>query len=270
MLVDETRLHIAIQKSGRLSDYSRALLRDAGLRIQNGRNELTARVENFPADLMFVRDDDIPTFVSDGICDFGVVGENVLQGIRAGEPSAFEVLARWLRPLHLKIAAPEATAYDGPASLEGRASPPPIAHRPAFLDENTRGGGVKMNGAVELAPRRQIALHLRSRLTGATLERTAVPSRRCSTARRADPHAQADSGGKAARRAASEPHRGRARHQGIEIYHAERAQRGAEGDHSHPARRGGADHPPAPRAAGPLRRPRGVPGICLLGDASRS
>jgi ATP phosphoribosyltransferase len=79
MFVDKDRLHIAIQKSGRLADYSRDLLRDAGLRIQNGKNSLTARVDNFPIDLMFVRDDDIPTFVSDGVCEFGMVGRNVLE-----------------------------------------------------------------------------------------------------------------------------------------------------------------------------------------------
>ena len=68
MIADRSRLHIALQKSGRLADASRDLLRDAGLRIQSGKNSLTARVENFPAELMFVRDDDIPTFVSDGVC----------------------------------------------------------------------------------------------------------------------------------------------------------------------------------------------------------
>ena len=73
MLIDADRLHIAIQKSGRLSDASRGLLKDAGLRIQGGRNELTARVENFPADLMMVRDDDIPTFVGDGVCETTVI-----------------------------------------------------------------------------------------------------------------------------------------------------------------------------------------------------
>ena len=82
MLAD--RLHLAIQKSGRLSDLSRQLLRDAGLRIQHGKNDLTARAENFPIDLMFVRDDDIPTFVSDGVCEFGVVGLNVLEEFALG------------------------------------------------------------------------------------------------------------------------------------------------------------------------------------------
>src|SRR4028118_528370 len=122
MRADDNRLHIAIQKSGRLSDYSRELLRDAGFRIQKGKNDLTARVDNFPMDLMFVRDDDIPTFVSDGVCEFGVVGRNVLEEFAAGEAERrFEVIA----PLGfgqcaLKIAAPERNAYEGPQSLRGQ------------------------------------------------------------------------------------------------------------------------------------------------------
>src|SRR6476661_6757776 len=94
MLIDDDRLHIAIQKNGRLSDISRDLLKGAGLRLQNGRNALTARVENFAADVMFVRDDDIPTFVADGACEFGIVGGNVLEEFRlsSSEP-AVEIVA---------------------------------------------------------------------------------------------------------------------------------------------------------------------------------
>jgi len=175
MLVDETRLHIAIQKSGRLSDYSRGLLRDAGLRIQNGKNDLTARVDNFPADLMFVRDDDIPTFVSDGVCEFGIVGENVLREFALGEAEPrFEVVAQLgFGRCSLKIAAPEATPYDGPQSLQGAriaTSYPRIVQR--FLDDNgIEASVVKMNGAVELAPRLQIAGFICDLVsTGATLE----------------------------------------------------------------------------------------------------
>jgi ATP phosphoribosyltransferase len=91
-MISEGRLHLAVQKSGRLSELSRSLLRDAGLRIQNGKNDLAARVENFPIDLMFVRDDDIPTFVSDGVCEFGIVGRNVLEEFALGEAEpSFEV-----------------------------------------------------------------------------------------------------------------------------------------------------------------------------------
>ena len=175
MFVDQTRLHMAIQKSGRLSDYSRGLLRDAGLRIQNGRNDLTARVENFPVDLMFVRDDDIPTFVSDGVCEFGIVGGNVLQEFALGEPEPrFEIVAQLgFGQCSLKMAAPEATPYDGPRSLEGAriaTSYPRIVQR--FLDDNGVSADlVRMNGAVELAPRLQIAGFICDLVsTGATLE----------------------------------------------------------------------------------------------------
>ena len=77
MSPDRNRLHMAVQKSGRLSDQSRQLLKDAGLRLaQGGKANLTARAENFPLDLMLVRDDDIPTFVADGVCELGIVGHD--------------------------------------------------------------------------------------------------------------------------------------------------------------------------------------------------
>jgi ATP phosphoribosyltransferase len=175
MLVDRERLHIAIQKSGRLSDYSRDLLRDAGFRIQKGKNELTARVDNFPMDLMFVRDDDIPTFVSDGVCEFGVVGRNVLEEFAAGEVQRrFEVVA----PLGfgqcaLKIAAPERAPYEGPQSLQGQriATSYPRLLQKFLGDYGVDAEVVKMNGAVELAPRLQIASFICDLVsTGATLE----------------------------------------------------------------------------------------------------
>ncbi|MGA9580384.1 MAG: ATP phosphoribosyltransferase [Allosphingosinicella sp.] len=175
MLVDETRLHIAIQKSGRLSDYSLGLLRDSGLRIQSGRNALTARVENFPADLMLVRDDDIPTFVGDGVCEFGIVGENVLEEFALGEsvPQVEVVAPLGFGRCTLKLAAPESTDYSGPASLRGAriaTTYPRIVQR--FLERNdVVATVVKMNGAVELAPRLQIAPFICDLVsTGATLE----------------------------------------------------------------------------------------------------
>ena len=175
MLIDESRLHVAIQKSGRLSEDSRGLLRDAGLRIQSGRNDLTARIENFPADLMFVRDDDIPTFVADGVCELGIVGENVLEEFALGRAERrYEVLARTgFGRCSLRLAAPEATAYDGPTSLAGAriaTSYPRIVRR--FLDDNgVQAEVVTMNGAVELAPRLQIAGFICDLVsTGATLE----------------------------------------------------------------------------------------------------
>ena len=175
MFADAARLHIAIQKSGRLSELSRALLRDAGLRVQNGKNELTARVENFPADLMFVRDDDIPTFVADGVCELGIVGGNVLREFELGEAeSRFEVVAELgFGRCTLKLAAPENMIWDGIASLEGTriaTAYPRIVQK--FLEERQIAATVvKMNGAVELAPRLQIAPFICDLVsTGATLE----------------------------------------------------------------------------------------------------
>ena len=175
MLSDRSRLHIALQKSGRLSDSSRELLRDAGFRIQSGKNSLTARVENFPAELMFVRDDDIPTFVSDGVCEFGIVGQNVLEEFAADcDEPGFEVLAELgFGRCSLKIAAPESTPYDGPRSLAGQriaTSYPRLVAR--FLRQHgIEASIVTMNGAVELAPRLQIANFICDLVsTGATLE----------------------------------------------------------------------------------------------------
>jgi len=175
MLSDRTQLHIALQKSGRLSDSSRELLRDAGFRIESGKNSLTARVENFPAELMFVRDDDIPTFVSDGVCEFGIVGQNVLEEFASDLPEpAYEIVAELgFGRCSLKIAAPESTAYDGPEALAGQriaTSYPRLVSR--FLrDRGIEATIVTMNGAVELAPRLRIASFICDLVsTGATLE----------------------------------------------------------------------------------------------------
>ena len=175
MSVDRTRLHIALQRSGRLSDLSRELLREAGFRIDSGKNSLTARVANFPADLMFVRDDDIPTFVSDGVCEFGIVGRNVLEEFALGQSEpGFEVVAELgFGQCSLRLAVPDRLPYDGPQTLTGQritTSYPRLLQR--FLDEQgIEAEVVQMNGAVELAPRLEIATSICDLVsTGATLE----------------------------------------------------------------------------------------------------
>jgi ATP phosphoribosyltransferase len=172
---DGGRLHLAVQKSGRLSDDSRDLLRGAGLRIQNGRNNLTARIENFPIDLMFVRDDDIPTFVSDGVCEFGIVGRNVLDEFALGQAEArFEIVTELgFGRCSLRIAAPERLGYEGAQSLQGQRIATSYPHLVAdFLARNrVKAEVVTMNGAVELAPRLGIASYVCDLVsTGATLE----------------------------------------------------------------------------------------------------
>ena len=73
-----TRLKIAIQKSGRLYDDSLKLLKDCGIDLKNGINKLKTEADNFPMEVFFLRDDDIPQYVEDAVADIGIVGENVI------------------------------------------------------------------------------------------------------------------------------------------------------------------------------------------------
>jgi len=73
-----TRLKIAIQKSGRLFDDSLRLLKDCGIDLKNGINKLKTEADNFPMEVFFLRDDDIPQYVEDAVADIGIVGENVI------------------------------------------------------------------------------------------------------------------------------------------------------------------------------------------------
>src|SRR5688572_16291504 len=74
----QDRIRMAIQKSGRLSEKSMSLLNRCGLNFESAKDKLFYRCENFPLDLMLLRDDDIPEYVNDGVCDLGIVGMNVL------------------------------------------------------------------------------------------------------------------------------------------------------------------------------------------------
>jgi ATP phosphoribosyltransferase len=72
------RLKIAVQKSGRLFDDSLKMLKDCGIDLKNGINKLKTEAENFPMEVFFLRDDDIPQYVEDSVADIGIVGENVI------------------------------------------------------------------------------------------------------------------------------------------------------------------------------------------------
>src|SRR5437660_135525 len=73
-----TKLKIAIQKSGRLNDDSVHLLKECGIDLNNGVNKLRSEASNFPLEVLFLRDDDIPQYVEDAVADVGIVGENVV------------------------------------------------------------------------------------------------------------------------------------------------------------------------------------------------
>lgn len=155
------RLRIAIQKSGRLSEPARDLLARAGLVFREGRDRLFLHGDAQPVDLLFVRDDDIPALIADGVCDLGIVGRDVadeLAGERAhgGQPEAW----RTLRTLgfgicRLAIAVPAAEPWAGPGDLEGRRI---ATSHPRLLDRWLAEAGVRaeivvLSGSVEIAPR---------------------------------------------------------------------------------------------------------------------
>ncbi|MFN3960897.1 MAG: ATP phosphoribosyltransferase [Parvularculaceae bacterium] len=166
------RLRIAIQKSGRLADDSLGLIAAAGFRIVKGVNDLVFRIDNAPIDLLRVRDDDIPTFVGDGVADFGVIGLNVLRE-RTGRDAPIEVMPLGFGRCALKIAAPPDFDYSGPRSLAGKriaTSYPNVLA--AFLKaRDVSADIVLMRGAVEVAPRLGLAQAICDLVsTGATLE----------------------------------------------------------------------------------------------------
>ncbi len=158
------RLRIAIQKSGRLSDKSLSLFAKCGLDFDLRKDRLLHVGTEFPVDIMLVRDDDIPEYLVDGVCDLGIVGENVLEEKYLSNPKAkpegMEILVKLgFGTCRLSIAVPERFSYDSPQSLQNRriaTSYPNCLKR--FLAENrVEAQIVELNGSVEIAPSLQIA-----------------------------------------------------------------------------------------------------------------
>lgn len=147
----ETTLRIAVQKSGRLNDGTMSLLRESGLNISNGRDQLRLRVPNFPVELLFLRDDDIPEYVADGVADAGIVGENVV-----AERELTERIVRRLdfARCRLSIAVPKGTEFTGPKWLEGKniATSYPVVTSAFLRQHNITAGIHEISGSVEIAP----------------------------------------------------------------------------------------------------------------------
>ncbi|TBR07608.1 MAG: ATP phosphoribosyltransferase [Lysobacter sp.] len=155
------RLRIAIQKSGRLAEPARALLAACGLSWRESRDRLFCYGEALPIDLLLVRDDDIPGLIADGVCDFGIVGRNVLReqdGDReqCGRRTVFrELRALGFGACRLALAVPESWDWTGPDQLAGKriATTYPALLR-SWLAKNAIDADVVMlSGSVEIAPR---------------------------------------------------------------------------------------------------------------------
>src|SRR5579872_2783258 len=123
LAMDELRLKLAVQKSGRLTDPSLDMLIRCGLKLSRGKDQLMGFGENMPLDVLFVRDDDIPDLVQEDVCDLGLVGLNVLEEKRLelaarGTPARFETLRTLdFGRCRLCLAVPLESDYAGPASL---------------------------------------------------------------------------------------------------------------------------------------------------------
>lgn len=167
------RLHIAIQKSGRLAEKSLELIRSAGFRLNRSASDLTYSIENAPIDLWCVRDDDIPTFVADGVADLGIVGRNVLAERAANGETLEEIMPLGFGRCRLCIAGPEGFDYAGPGSLAGLriATTYPNLLKRFLSEQGVDAEIVQMRGAVEIAPRLKLAEVICDLVsTGATLE----------------------------------------------------------------------------------------------------
>jgi ATP phosphoribosyltransferase len=145
------KLRIAIQKSGRLYDDSVQLLKECGIDLRNVKDRLRTESDNFPLEVFFLRDDDIPQYVEDGVADIGIVGENVL----FEKNKKAEIVERLgFGKCRLSVAIPRIQEYRGVASLEGKRI---ATSYPFLVNEFLSKNGVKaeiheISGSVEIAP----------------------------------------------------------------------------------------------------------------------
>jgi ATP phosphoribosyltransferase len=145
------KLRIAIQKSGRLYEDSVGLLRECGIDLRNVKDRLKTESDNFPIEVFFLRDDDIPQYVQDAVADIGIVGENVL----LEKNKSVEVVEQLgFGKCRLSVAVPRNFEYPGIASLAGRKI---ATSYPGILTSYLADHGVsaeihEISGSVEIAP----------------------------------------------------------------------------------------------------------------------
>ena len=174
-----SRLRIAIQKSGRLTDDTEKLFKNCGIKINESRDHLLAHVENLPIDILRVRDDDIPGLVMDHVVDWGIVGQNVLEETMMqrkvdGMPIGFrEVMKLNYGDCRLSVAIPQEKEWHGLADLEGCkiATTYPFLLKRKLSEQGINFKPVLLTGSVEVAPRAGLADAICDLVcTGATLQ----------------------------------------------------------------------------------------------------
>jgi ATP phosphoribosyltransferase len=145
------KLKIAIQKSGRLNEQSLKLLKDCGISIDNGRDQLKIEASNFPLEVLFLRNGDIPQYLRDGVADLAIVGENLLY--EKGEDLPIKERLGFSK-CRVSIAVPKNDFYNSVDDLQGKkiaTSYPNTVKK--FLDANQVKADLhKISGSVEIAP----------------------------------------------------------------------------------------------------------------------
>ncbi len=146
-----SKLKIAIQKSGRLNQESLQLLKDCGISISNGKDQLRVVVDNFPMEILYLRNSDIPQYLEDGTVDVAIVGQNLLvekqKKVDIIQPLGFS-------KCRVSLAVPKEVEDDSIQYFQGRkiATSYPITLK-NYLDENNISANIHtISGSVEIAP----------------------------------------------------------------------------------------------------------------------
>jgi len=150
-MLKNDKIRIAIQKSGRLSEDSLSLFKECGIKLDLGKGRLKSESSNFNAEFLFLRDDDIPGYVEDGVADLGIVGENVLV-----ESEKKVLISKYLgfSKCRLSIAIPRDGKYHSPEDLNGKSiatSYPKLLNK-YLLENNVKATIHEISGSVEIAP----------------------------------------------------------------------------------------------------------------------
>ena len=159
----DQRLKIAVQKSGRLAELSLRLLEKCGIELEKSKDQLLCKAQNFPLDVLLVRDDDIPAFVANDVCQLGIIGQNVLFEKQALNSAEFNkitsILDLGFGKCRLSLAVPNETSYEGLSYFEGKTIATSYEGVLAqyLKEQNIAAEIVTMQGAVEIAPKTHLA-----------------------------------------------------------------------------------------------------------------
>ncbi|MEO1012513.1 MAG: ATP phosphoribosyltransferase [Bacteroidota bacterium] len=144
-------IRIAIQKSGRLNEDSLRILKDCGVSIENGKDQLKASARNFPMEVFYLRNGDIPQYLRDGVVDIAIIGENVL--VEKGKDIAIAEKLGFSK-CRVSLAVPKSDNYASIADLEGKriATSYPNTVRNYLEKKGIHADLHIINGSVEIAP----------------------------------------------------------------------------------------------------------------------